>query len=190
MSHKSWMLALVVAGASLPASAAPENFMVDAAHTFPSLEFSHMGISIWRGKFNKTGGKIVLDRAAKTGTVDIEVQTASIDFGHDEMNEHAVGADWLDSAKYPTMNYKGTLKFKGDTPNAVEGQLTLRGVTKPLKLKINSFKCIQHPFYKKEACGADAEGEIHRGDFGLTKGAEGEAGKVRMRIQVEALKQD
>lgn len=190
MSGKKLILALIVASVSVPAMAAPESFSIDPDHTFPSLEFSHLGISVWRGKFNKTSGSIVLDRAARTGTAEVQVDIKSIDFGHDKMNEHALAPDWLDAEKYPAMTYKGSIKFKGNMPASVDGELTLRGVTKPVKLKINSFKCIQHPFYKKEVCGADAEGEINRADFGLTKYAEGEAGKVRMRIQVEALKQD
>ena len=174
---------------SLPAHAAPENFALDVDHTFPSLEFSHMGISVWRGKFNKTSGSIVLDRAGKAGSVDIVIDAKSIDFGHDKMNEHAIGEGWLNTAKYPTLNYKGKLKFKGDTPSTVEGDLTMMGVTKPVTLKINSFKCIDHPFYKREACGADAEAEINRADFGLTKGATDGKAPVTLKIQVEALKQ-
>jgi polyisoprenoid-binding protein YceI len=190
MSNRKWMLAALIAAVSAPAPALAENYTLDVDHTYPSLEFSHMGLSIWRGKFNKTTGKITLDRAARTGSADIQVDAASIDFGHDKMNEHAIGADWLNVGKFPTMTYQGTIKFKGGTPASVDGQLTLLGVTKPLKLKINSFNCIHHPFYKKEACGADAEGELNRADFGMTKYAEGEAGKVRLRIQVEALKVD
>lgn len=189
MSTKSGLSALALILACSPAVAAPETFQLDVDHTYPSLEFSHMGISVWRGKFNKTSGSITLDRKARTGAVDIKIDPASIDFGHDKMNEHAVGKDWLDVAQYPAATYKGAIKFKGDTPTAVEGELTFRGVTKPVPLQIKSFKCIDHPFYKREACGADAEGELHRADFGLTKYAEGEAGKVKLRIQVEALKQ-
>lgn len=189
MSAKLCLPALALAFVTAtPALAAPETFQVDTDHTFPSLEFPHMGISVWRGKFNKSSGTIVLDRKARTGTVDIKIDPASIDFGHQAMNEHARGEDWLNVAKYPEAAYKGTIKFKGATPNAVDGELTFMGVTRPVKLKINSFKCIEHPFYKREACGADAEGQMHRGEFGLTKGAEGEAGKVTLRIQIEALK--
>lgn len=190
MSDRKWILAGLICALSFPALALAENYSLDTDHTYPSLEFSHMGLSIWRGKFNKTSGKITLDTAARTGSADIRVDTASIDFGHDKMNEHAIGADWLNVEKFPTMTYKGKIIFKGDAPASVDGQLTLMGVTKPLKLKINSFNCIQHPFYKKKACGADAEGELHRADFGMTKYAEGEAGKVRLRIQVEALKDE
>jgi len=189
MSLSKSLLAVLAAGLALPALAAPETFAIDVDHTYPSLEFSHMGISVWRGKFDSTKGTIQFDRAAKAGTVDIEVDAKSIDFGHAKMHEHAMGPDWLDTAKFPTLTYKGSLKFKGDAPVAVDGQLTLKGITKPVMLKINSFKCIDHPFYKKEACGADAEGELNRADFGMPKYAEGEMGKVKLRIQVEALKQ-
>lgn len=189
MRFRTPLLCLAAAVLAVPAYAAPENFALDVDHTFPSLEFSHLGISVFRGKFNKTSGSIVLDRAGKAGSVDITVDTKSIDFGHDKMNEHAVGDGWLNTAKFPTMTYKGKLKFKGDVPGEVVGDLTLMGVTRPLTLKVNSFKCIEHPFYKREACGADAEGELNRADFGLTKGAVDGKAPVTLRIQVEALKQ-
>lgn len=188
MTRKLWMLAALIAGISTPVLARAENFTVDPDHTYPSLEFSHMGISVWRGKFNKTTGKITLDVAARTGSADIRVDTASIDFGLDRMNEHALGADWLNAGKFPKMTYKGAIRFDGDKPVSVDGQLTLLGVTRPLKLKINSFNCISHPLFKKQVCGADAEGDLNRADFGMTKYSEGEAGKVHLRIQVEALK--
>ena len=182
--------ATVAFAAALPllVLAAPENYTVDPHHTYPSLEFSHMGISVWRGKFNKTAGKVVLDREAKTGTVEIRVDTMSIDFGHMGMNTFAVGEDWLGVEKFPAMTYKGTLRFTGDKPSSVEGRLTLRDVTRPLTLKINTFNCVAHPIFRKEVCGADAEGELNRADYGMTLYSDGEAGKIRLRIQVEALK--
>jgi polyisoprenoid-binding protein YceI len=174
----------------MPGVATAANYKLDPDHTFPSLEFSHMGLSIWRGKFNRTTGTVTLDLAARRGTVNVQVETDSIDFGLDSMHEYAVRPDWLDVAKFPVMTYTGSIVFQGDKPVAVEGQLTLRGVTRPLKLTINSFECIEHPFYKKEACGADAEGLLNRADFGMTQYAEGEAGKVRLRIQVEGLREE
>ncbi|MBI3545881.1 MAG: polyisoprenoid-binding protein [Gammaproteobacteria bacterium] len=189
MFSKKWII-VALGAVSLPAFAAVENYTVDPDHTYPSLEMTHMGLSVWRGKFNKSSGKITLDRAAKTGNVEIVVDAASIDFGHEKMHEHAVSADWLNVEKFPTMNYKGAIKFKGDMPASVDGQLTLHGVTKPVTLKINSFKCMPHPMLKKEVCGADAEGDLDRADFGMTKYTDGGAGKIHMRIQVEAIKQD
>ena len=186
------LIAVTIAAALVPdvGVAATTNFKLDPDHTFPSLEFPHMGLSVWRGKFNRTTGTLTLDLVARTGTVNVQVETDSIDFGLDSMHEYAIRPDWLDVAKFPVMTYTGALVFQGDKPVAVDGQLTLRGITRSLKLTINSFSCITHPFYKKEACGADAEGLLNRADFGMTQYAEGEAGKVRLRIQVEALKEE
>ena len=183
---RSWIAAALLAVAVPPATAA--SYTIDKDHTFPSLEFPHMGISWWRGKFTRTTGKVNYDAAARTGDVNIVVQAASIDFGHKAMNEHAIGPDWLNTEQFPTVSYIGTLQFQGDKPVAVNGKLNFMGTTRPLVLKINSFQCITHPFFKKEVCGADAEGELNRNDFGLKAGAEGELARVRLRIQVEALK--
>jgi len=181
--------------AALLVSAAPvfaQTYNIEPNHTYPSFEADHMGISVWRGKFTKSSGKVVLDRAAKTGTVDITVDASSIDFGHEKMNEHAKSKDIFNVAQFPTATFKGTsIKFEGDAPVAVEGNFTLLGVTKPLTLKINKFKCIQHPMLKKEVCGADASAEFKRSDFGLNYGmAYGFAPEVKLAIQVEAVKAD
>lgn len=190
MISRRWMCAMVIAGTSVARLAVADTYTVDPHHTYPSLEFTHMGLSIWRGKFNRSSGKVTLDLVAKTGSTEIRVDTSSIDFGHAKMNEFAVSEDWLNVAKYPAMTYTGTLQFKGDTPVSVDGQLTLLGVTKPVKLKINSFVCIFHPYFKKNVCGADAEGDLNRADFGMTQYSDGEAGKIHLRIQVEAIKDD
>ena len=189
MHCRNLMAIALLAGAPW-ASAAADHYTIDPNHTFPSLEFSHMGISVWRGRFNRSSGRATLDRAARTGTVDIRVDTASIDFGLDKMNEFAVTADWLDTGRFPAMTYKGAIRFSGATPSSVDGLLTLRGVTKPLALKINLFNCIPHPLTKKELCGADAEGVLNRADYGMTLYSDGEAGRIQLRIQVEANKDD
>jgi polyisoprenoid-binding protein YceI len=182
------MLPLAMAGAAATALSAPESYTIDPEHTYPALEFSHMGLSIWRGRFNKSSGKVFLDRAAKTGTAEVRVETSSIDFGHPKMKEFAITPDWLNVEKFPAMTYRGVLRFKGDTPDSVDGGLTLLGVTRPLTLRINSFKCMPHPMLKKEVCGADAEGDLNRAAFGMSLYSEGDAGKIHLRIQVEALK--
>ncbi len=186
--RRAWLAPLLIGAFAGAAALAADVYEVDSNHTYPSVEASHMGISVFRGKFNKTSGTITLDRAAKTGTVDITIDTSSVDFGHDKLNEELRGPEYFNVAKYPTATYKGTIKFEGNEPDEVDGQLTLLGVTKPVKLDIEDFKCIQHPFYKKEACGADAEAEIDRADFGMKKGVEWGGGKVDLEIQVEALK--
>ena len=192
MSFNKCLLAALMAGASLPAIAAPDNYTIDPTHTYPSLEFSHMGLSVWRGKFNKSSGKIVLDRAAKSGTVEVTIDVSSISFGLAAMDEKARSDDFFDTVKFPTATYKGKLKFVGDAPKAVEGQITIRGVTRPAMLSINIFNCMPHPMLKKEVCGADAEGDLNWSEYGMkmSRYGQGDAGKVHLRIQVEAIKDE
>ncbi len=192
MSFRKCLLAAAIAGTTFPALAAIENYTVDPMHTYPSLEFSHMGLSVWRGKFNKSSGKIVLDRAAKTGTVDVVIEASSINFGLAAMDEKARSDDFFNVDKYPTATYQGTIKFAGDAPKTVEGRVTIMGVTKPVTLQINLFNCMPHPMLKKEVCGADAEGELIWGEYGMKLGqyGQGAAGKVRLRIQVEAIRDE
>ena len=188
MSPRKYLLAALVAGASLPALAALDRYTVDPEHTYPSLEFPHMGLSIWRGRFNKTSGKVTLDREARTGTVEIKTEISSIDFGHPKMKEFALTEEWLNAAAYPTMTYSGTVNFDGSQPASIDGTLFLRGIYRPLKLKINQFKCIPHPIFKKELCGADAEGDLDRAEYGMTLYTGDGMGKLHLRIQVEGLK--
>jgi len=185
------LLAVLIAASAATAVAAPETFTIDPAHTYPSFEADHMGLSYWRGKYKKTSGTVVLDRAAKTGSLDILIDAGSIDFGLDAMNAHAVKEDIFDVAKYPTVTYKSkTITFKGDQPFSIDGDLTLHGVTKPVTLMVTKFKCIMHPMHKKEVCGADASATFNRADFGITKGIPMFSPEVRLAIQVEAIKKD
>ena len=178
----------LVAGSAL---AAPVTYDVDPGHTYPSFEADHMGgLSVWRGKFDKSSGTIVVDKDKSTGTVDITIDTSSIDFGHEKLNEHTKGPDLFDVTKYPTATYKGTLvKFVNGAPTAVDGQFTLHGVTKPLTLTIDSFLCKPNPMTKKEICGADAKATFNRKDFGMPYGeAYGFKMDVKLSIQVEAVR--
>ena len=173
--------------AAFAGTAFADTYTIEPSHTYPSFEADHMGISLWRGKFTKTSGTIVMDRATKTGTVDITVDTSTVDFGHAKMNEHAKSPDMFNVAKFPNATFKGKLKFEGDTPVAVEGDFTLMGVTKPMTMKILKFKCIDHPFFKKEACGADATATFQRSDFGLNYALPRFSPEVKLAIQVEAI---
>ena len=190
------LLALAVTAAALTAgavSAAPVKFNIDPNHTFPSFTADHMGgLSNWRGKINSSSGSITLDKEAQAGTVDVKLEMKDIDFGHEKMNTHAKSNEIFDVEKFPTATYTGKLvNFKNGAPTEVDGSLTLHGVTKPVKLKINSFLCKPNPMSKKETCGADASGKINREDFGVSYGkAYGFKQDVDLQIQIEAVKAD
>ena len=190
---KKLLLGTLFAAVAVSANATPVTYELDPDHTYPSFEADHFGgLSTWRGKFTKSAGKVVLDRAAKTGTIEVTVRTESVDFGHEKMNAHAKGEEIFDVAKYPTATYKGKFTaFNGDVPAEAQGDFTLHGVTKPLTLKINRFKCMPHPMKKKEVCGADASAEFNRADYGVNYGqAYGFDMGVKLQIQVEGLKAD
>lgn len=184
------ILSLLASGLTA-ASAAPVTYEIDPNHTYPSFEADHLGgLSTWRGKFNRSSGRIVLDTAARAGTVEVTIDMASVDFGHDEMNEHALSADIFDVARYPTAVFKGELtEFDDGKPGKAVGTLTLRGVTRPLTLEIEEFLCKPNPMTKREVCGADAEAEFRRSDFGIDYGAAfGFRQEVELQIQVEAIR--
>jgi polyisoprenoid-binding protein YceI len=173
------------------ATAAPTTYSVDPDHTHPSFEVDHFGgLSTWRGTFKKTSGTVQIDTAAKTGSVDVVIDTATVDFAHDKLNEHVSGPEMLDVAKYPIAEYKGQfVEFADGAPKSIFGDLTLHGVTKPVRLTINSFKCFEHPMLKKQVCGADASGTFNRADFGVNYGQQyGFKQDVLLRVQVEGVK--
>jgi polyisoprenoid-binding protein YceI len=188
---KQFFALLAIAAATSTAFAA-DTYTIEPNHTYPSFEADHFGgLSTWRGKFTKTSGSITLDRAAKTGSVDITIDTDSIDFGHAKLNEHVMSEEMFDVLKYPKAVYKSSsIQFKGDKPAVVNGELTLHGVTKPVKLVIDHFKCMPHPMFKREVCGANAVATFDRSDFGISYGTQmGFSPEVKLAIQVEALKQ-
>ncbi|TDP72734.1 YceI family protein [Roseateles toxinivorans] len=177
-------LASLIAAATV--QAAPVSYKIDPQHTFPSFEADHMGISVWRGKMNKSSGSVVYDKDTAAGTVDITIDLASIDFGHDALNAWGRGEQFFNVKKFPRATYKG--RFEGALPAQLVGELTLHGVTRPVTLTIHSLKCIPHPLHKRELCGADAAGSFRRDEFGLAAGKDyGFKMDVDLRIQVEAV---
>ena len=184
-------VALLVATAST-ACAGEARYTLDPTHTYPSFEADHFGVSKWRGKMNHSSGTVTLDRAARSGTVNVTIDLSSIDFGLDALNTWAVGPEFFNTAQYPQATYVGRFtQFKQGVPTHVDGQLTLHGVTHPVALTINSFACKPHPLLKREWCGADAFGTFQRDQFGLGAGKDyGFNMGVTLRIQVEGVRDE
>lgn len=181
---------LLATAAIAPAMAAPDTYLLDTAHTFPRFSYSHFGYSTQLSRFDKTSGKIVFDKVAKTGAVDIVIDMKSVNTGFPTFNEHIQGEDFLDTAKFPTATFKSTkVVFDGDKPATVEGNLTIKGVTKPVTLKLSSFQAMPHPMMKKDALGANASVTIKRSDFNAGKYAPYVGDDVTIDIAVEAIKE-
>jgi len=187
------LMILCAAGVMSAASAAPTLYNADPDHTHVQFDTDHLGgVSVWRGIMVKNHGTVTLDKAAGTGAVDIYTDMSSGIIGNAKLEEELKSPTFFDAAKYPEAHYTGTLGgFVNGAPTSVTGMLTFHGVTKPVDLKILSFKCIMHPFYKKEDCGADATGSFNRADFGVDMGKSyGFKMDVTLRIQIEALAAD
>lgn len=187
---KPVIAALLIAGVSTVAVAAPETYIIDGTHTFPRFEYSHFGYSNQISRFDKTSGTIVIDRVAKKGSVDVVIDTTSVNTGVALFNGHLQGEDFFDAKKFPTITFKSSkLNFAGDKLASVEGSLTIKGISKPVTLEISSFQCMAHPLLKKDACGANAVAKIKRTDFNNGKFAPYVGDEVTLTIAVEAIKE-
>lgn len=177
---------LMTAAFALPATAA-DSYTVDPAHTFPNFEINHLGFSTMHGRFGATTGKITLDTAAKSGSIDITIDATSIDTGHAKRDTHLKSDEFFNVAKFPTLAYKSSkLKFNGDKLSGADGELTMLGVTKPVSLAVTAFNCGPHPMNKKPMCGANATATIKRSDFGLSTYVPAVGDEVKISIEVEA----
>ena len=196
MTHVTRTLTRLFAATALASAftasafAAPESYGVEPNHTYANFSYNHMGLSTQISKFNKTSGTIVYDKAAKTGSVDVTIDMTSVDTGSNLFNGHIQGADFLDTAKFPTATFKSTkVVFEGDKPKSIEGQLTIKGVTKPVTLTVTSFQAMPHPMVKKPALGANAFTTIKRSEFNAGKYAPYVGDEVRIDIAIEAIAQ-
>jgi polyisoprenoid-binding protein YceI len=184
---RSALLAVALA-VSAPAFATPETFVIDNNHTFPSFSYSHFGYTVQTSRFNRTSGKVVLDRAARTGSVDVLIDTQSVDTGSPLFNEHIQGPDFLDTARFPTASFRSTaVTFDGDRPVSIDGNLTLKGVTRPVTLKVTGYQLMPHPMAKKDAIGANATASVKRTDYNAGKYAPYVGDDVTIDIAIEAI---
>ena len=188
------LLSLAAVAAALStgmAQAEPASYAIDPTHTFATFEIGHMGASTNRGRFDKKEGTVQFDRAAKTGKVEVSIDTTSINTGTAAFNKHLQSADLFDAAKFPTAKFvSDKFSFNGDKVSEVTGTLTLLGKTQPVTLKSTGFNCYDSPMLKREVCGGDFETTIDRTAFGMNYGVDwGFPKNVRIVVQVEAVKQ-
>jgi polyisoprenoid-binding protein YceI len=188
MTFKQLSAALALATLAVgSALAAPVSYTVDSSHTFPRFSYSHFGFSTQLSSFGKTTGTVVFDAQAKTGSVDIVIDTTTVNTGFADFNGHIQGEDFLDTAKFPKATFKSTkVVFEGDKPTSIEGQLTIKGVTKPVTLTVTSFQAIPHPMMKVPAMGANAFVTIKRSEFNAGKYAPYVGDDVRIDSAIEA----
>jgi polyisoprenoid-binding protein YceI len=173
------------------AHAQSATYAIDPTHTFVTFEIDHMGASTNRGRFDKKEGTVQLDKAGKTGKVELTIDAASLSTGTPPFDKHLQSADFFNVAQFPTLKFVGDkFSFNGDKVSEVAGTLTLLGKTMPVTLKANKFNCYENARIKREVCGGDFETTIQRSQWGMTWGANfGASDSVKLVVQVEAIKQ-
>ncbi|HEV7800227.1 MAG TPA: YceI family protein [Burkholderiales bacterium] len=184
-------IAYAAMGCALAASAfaAPETFNIDSPHTSANFEITHLGINTVPGRFDKTTGKIVLDREAKTGSIEAEIDVNTINTGFVPRDKLLKSDEYFNAEKFPTITFRATkLRFKGEDLTGADGEMTLLGVTKPVSLDLESFKCTTNPVNKRYICGAIAKATIKRADFGMTRASRSLGEEVKISINMEAIK--
>ncbi len=184
------VLCCLLAGASMAAAATePSSYTIDSRHTLATFEINHLGFSTQRGRFNNASGKIMLVPAQNSGSIEVSIDSASIDMGLDAWDKIMRGEDFFNVEKFPAMTFKSTkILFDGDKVIGAEGDFTLLGVTRPVKLAVRGFACGTHPINKKALCGADVSATIKRSEFGMIKYLPGISDDVFIEIPVEAFK--
>ena len=182
--------AIVIATSAGSAFAAPKTYAADPTHTVARFSYNHLGFSTQLSRFNTTKAEVSLDQQAKQASVNVTIDMKSVDTGVAAFDEHIQAADFLDTAKFPTATFKSTrVVFEGDKPARIEGNLTIRGVTKPVTLTVTSFQAAQHPMLKKDAIGANAYTVIKRSDFVAAKYVPAVSDEVRIDVAIEAIAQ-
>ena len=169
--------------------AAPENYTLDPTHTYLHFGISHLGFSTLHGRFDQTSGHFTINNAAKTASVKVNIEAASINTGLEKRDDHLRSPDFMNAVEFPIVAYESTaVTFVGDNPSVIEGNLTLLGVTKPVTLTIKAFKCGTNPMNKRAMCGMDAVGSLKRSEFGMTYALPGVGDELKLTIEAEGYK--
>jgi len=178
---------MLISGSAL---AAPETFIIDSNHSIPRFSYNHFGYSTQMSRFDKISGKIVIDKEAKQGSMNVTIDTTSVSTGFALFNEHIKDVDFFDTAKYPTATFiSEKLNFKADKLSSIDGTLTIKGISKPVTLTVTSLMCMPHPMKKKDACGANASVVVKRSDFNMGKHVPYVGDEVTIDLPVEAIKE-
>lgn len=183
-------VAAVVLGVFAVSAFGEETYKVDPLHTTTTFSVSHLGLSMQRGSFGRTTGTVTLDRAAKTGSIDVAIDAASVTSGSPPREAMLKGEDYFNVAQFPIIAFKSTkLKFDGDALVGCDGELTMRGVTRPVALSVSNFRCAIHPATKKPACGAEVAARVKRSEFGMIKNQPSTGDDVYIAVAIEAIQQ-
>lgn len=192
MIRKLTAVALGVAVASgltfSAAQAAPQKYVLETPHTQVLFSVNHLGFSNSYGKFTGYSGTINFDPAAPaTSSVEVTIDAKSVELNDAKWNDHVKNADFLDTEKFPNITFKSTkIEVTGEKTANITGDLTIRGVTKPVVLATVFNKLDKHPYSGKDVAGFSATTKFKRSDFGVSYGVPGVGDEMSITLEVEA----
>jgi polyisoprenoid-binding protein YceI len=183
----------LVAAATLLASAVsaePATFAIDPLHTIVTFEAVHFGTSTQRGRLQAKQGTVTLDRAAKTGKLDITLDLSTVSVLPQSLTTFLQGDRFFNVAQNPTARFVAdAVTFEGEKLSSVSGTLTLMGKSQPVVLSARRFNCYEHSQLKREVCGGDFISSIQRSQFGLGALPSVTPDEIPLLIQVEGIRQ-
>ena len=186
MAHAFKMMVFLV----LLSSGAPAwsvSYRLDPDHTFPKFEIAHLWLFVEHGQFDRAHGTLEFDAEQQSGSLEVIIDASSLDTGNDERDAVLKGAGWFDVSRYPSITFRSQrFLFEQSRLMAIEGKLTMLGVAHPMRLEIAWIKCGLSPLSRKWRCVADASGMLQRSRFGMRTALPFVGDDVRLRIRVEA----
>ncbi|WP_435996618.1 MULTISPECIES: YceI family protein [unclassified Pseudoxanthomonas] len=170
------------------AFAAPVTYKLDPGHTNVLASWNHFGYSNPSANFGQADGTLVYDAdKVSASSVQVTLPLTGLSALADQFYDHLTSDKWFDAAKYPSATFKSTkVEAAGEGKLKVTGDLTIKGVTKPVVLDVTLNKAGEHPMKKVPAIGFDATATVKRSDFGLGAYAPMVSDEVTLKITTEA----
>ncbi len=188
MNFKTLALGLAVASVATVSMAKPVAYTIDPTHTATVFSWDHFGFSTPSGNFSNIQGTIHVDEQKPTNSsVQVTIPLSSINTNVKALDEHLLAADWFDAAKYPNITFKSTKVETKDKKNfKITGDLTIKGITKPVVLDAVLNKQGEHPMAKVPAIGFNATTSFNRSAFSIANYVPNVGDKITVNITTEA----
>jgi len=174
---------------SAAAQAAPETYVIDSSHTASLFSYRSLGVGNQTHRFDRISGRVIFDPAAMTGSADVTIDATSVNTGQAALNETLQNADFFDTANHPAITFRSTRITLGGEQPSLSGQLSIKGVTRPVTLALSHFQCVPDPVFRADACGARVSVTIRRSDFNMGKYAFLVSDEIRLDLALRAVKE-
>jgi polyisoprenoid-binding protein YceI len=185
----TYAIVALVGVAMSAAWAEPAHYRIDAAHTHADFTVAQLGLLEAHGRFDNVSGRIVFDGAGHAGSIDLDIPVSSLATGIDMRDDFVRGVTMFDAERFPHMKFRSSrLDFDGDRLVRVDGNLTLRDVTRPVTFTVLRMDCAQGNGHG-ERCSADAEGAIRRREFAMDNWWPLIGDEVALRLRLVAVRE-